>query len=476
MAHTRSLRSATLNDQQSRLNRTAVVHLVLVQSEQDVSDALRLAASHDLPVAVCAGRHAMGGQQFARCGVVLDMTRFSRVRAFDEERGRVTVEAGAYWPSLMEALDAMQLDAERPWAIRQKQTGVDRVSIGGSLAANAHGRGLRMPPLVDDCESLTLMDAEGQIHHCDRDTNAELFSLAIGGYGGFGVILTATLRLTRRQTLCRHVEAIPVADLIERATDHYNRGALYGDCQFATHLEGDAKKHPGILSCYRPTDGSPDPEKPGLSLSTAQWTDLVQLARADKRRAFAVYRDHYLKTDGQRYASDRHQCSPVFEGYLAAMSARGKVGHAIQHATEVITEVYVDPANLMPFLAACRSDSQQHGVDITYGTIRLIEPDHDTYLPWATQRWACIVVNLHVKHNPAGLAKAKRDFRRILDRALAHGGSFYLTYHRWAQRRHLDAAYPQMAGFLRHKQRYDPAGRFVSDWYRHLMTLYPEVA
>ena len=34
------------------------------------------------------------------------------------------------------------------WAFAQKQTGADRLTIGGSLSANMHGRGLTMPPFV----------------------------------------------------------------------------------------------------------------------------------------------------------------------------------------------------------------------------------------------------------------------------------------------------------------------------------------
>src|SRR2546422_5696952 len=49
-------------------------------------------------------------------------------------------------------VDAQQ-GAAQQWGIRQKQTGADRLSIGGALAANAHGRGLLFKPFVGDVES-----------------------------------------------------------------------------------------------------------------------------------------------------------------------------------------------------------------------------------------------------------------------------------------------------------------------------------
>lgn len=414
----------------------------------------------------------MGGQQFSTGGILLDMAEFNAVESLDTAHGLVTAQSGIYWPDLMRELDERQLGDAAPWCIRQKQTGADRISLGGSLAANAHGRGLRMPPIVGDIESFTLMDAKGDIHECSRQQNPDLFALAIGGYGCFGVVLTVTLRLNRRQTVQRRAAAIPIAELIDRAQEQLEAGALYGDCQFATHLNDPPGEHPGIFSAYHPVCGEPDPHDPDLSLSSDQWTGLIRLAQRDKPKAFDLYREHYLKTDGRKYASDRHQLSPVFEGYLAA-TQHDKPN---RFGTEMITEVYVDPTRLIELLTVCRADFEAHGVNMTYGTIRLIEPDTDTFLRWARRRSACIVVNLHVEHNPTDIDRVRGHFRRIFDRTIEHDGSFYLTYHRWAERQHLDAAYPQMIDFLRLKREHDPHERFASDWYRHLKSLYPEVS
>ena len=88
-------------------------------------------------------------------------------------------------------------------------------------------------------------------------------------------------------------------------------------------------------------------------------------------------------------------------------------------------------------------------------------------LAWARERWACVVFNLHVDHTPDGIARAAAHFRRLIDRAAALGGSYYLTYHRWASRDQVLACHPRMPEFMEEKRRYDPDGLFTSDWYRH---------
>src|SRR3546814_20168196 len=79
----------------------------------------------------------------------------------------------------------------------------------------------------------------------------------------------------------------------------------------------------------------------------------------------------------------------------------------------------------------------------------------------------CVVFNLHVRHDAAGLAAAADSFRALIDLALARGGSYYLTYHRWAARGQVEAAHPRFAEFLRAQRELDPAGRWRGDWYGH---------
>ena len=137
----------------------------------------------------------MGAQQFGTGSVLVDTTRLNRVLSFDPKEGIVEVEAGIQWPELIEYLLTVQKGRSHQWGIVQKQTGADRLSIGGAVAANVHGRGLRLKPIIADVESLVLVDRYGNLRTCSRRENAELFRLVIGGYGLFGIVSSVTLRL-----------------------------------------------------------------------------------------------------------------------------------------------------------------------------------------------------------------------------------------------------------------------------------------
>ena len=59
--------------------------------------------------------------------------------------------------------------------------------------------------------------------------------------------------------------------------------------------------------------------------------------------------------------------------------------------------------------------------------------------------------------------------------AIRRNGTYYLTYHRYAQRDQVLACYPNFPEFLRLKRTYDPDELFQSDWYRHYLAMFEDV-
>jgi FAD/FMN-containing dehydrogenase len=457
-----------VNDVHSRLNSTVVDRVVPVRSTDDARAAILGARDAGKAVCVSGGRHAMGGQQFATGGVLLDTRSYNGVRHFDTERGLIEVESGIQWPELIAWLVERQVGSEQQWGIQQKQTGADRLSIGGAVAANVHGRGLTLRPFVADVESLTLIDGTGQRRQCRRTENVELFRLVCGGYGLFGFVDTVTLRLVPRHKVRRAVEVDTAERLMERFDERIADGYRFGDFQFALDPRSDDFLRRGIFSCYRPVSNhTPIPEQQ-LSLAPADWKKLLWLAHFDKQAAWDRYTHHYLGTNGQVYWSDTHQLSTYIDDYHSWLDHETKAEHP---ATEIISELYVPRAALADFLAEAADDFRLNRVDCIYGTIRLIEQDTETFLAWAKQPYACTIFNLHTHHTPDGIEHSAAAFRRLIDMAARRDGSWFLTYHTFGTRSQLLQCYPELPEFLRLKRRYDPDERFQSEWYRHHVAL-----
>jgi FAD/FMN-containing dehydrogenase len=460
-------REIWVNDVHSQLNRTRVRELLLPRTRDELAEIVRLASQKGLPISVSGCRHSMGGQQFATDSICIDTRSLARVISFDQERGLIEAEAGIQWPKLIRAYLEAQADCAKQWGIAQKQTGADTFTLGGSLSSNVHGRGLAMKPLISNIESFTLINADGKSIRCSRDENNELFRVAIGGYGLFGLIDSVTLRLAPRQKLRRVVEIIRAGDLTKRFEERIDRKFLYGDFQFSVDEKSPDFLQRGVFSCYRPIDED-EPIVAEKKLRDSDWLELLRLAYTDREKAFKRYSEYYLSTNGQTYWSDTSQLSAYLPNY--AQKLRDQIGG--EKSSLIITEIYVPRADLPNFLAQAAELLRSNRTIVIYGTVRLIEKDDESFLAWAKESYACIIFNLLTLHTPDGIEALARSFRGLIDLAIARGGSYYLTYHKFAKPEQVIACYPQFKQFLDLKRKHDPTERFQSDWYRYYRTLF----
>lgn len=490
-----------VNDVHSQLNHTRVPGISRPETINDLQVILEKARLEKKPLSICGGRHSMGGQQFGTDMRLVDMRGMTSIFQMDGKQGIINVEAGIEWPELMSYLtdtrrpvlkdnnwllgkgdpnapmiqslaDDVQAGLSSRWGIRQKPTGTDTITLGGSLSSNVHGRGLKMMPICADVEGVSIVNAQGEIVECNRVFNPELFSHVLGGYGLFGLIYTVQLRLWIRKKVRRRVSVVRAADLMTAFDKAIADHALYGDFQFNIDPMSPDFMDQGIFSVYeRVNEDNGLVEIPPNQkvLSVEEWGQLVYLAHTQPGKAFQKYQDHYLATDGQIYWSDTSQLGPYRDNYHQRLDQKMK---AVIPATEMITELYVPRDELARFLSRASNLLKRQHDQLIYGTVRLIEKDKTTFLPWAKESYACIIINLHVQHSSPKLAKAKQAFQDLIDIAIAFGGSYYLTYHRWARKDQVLACYPQFPEFLKHKLDYDPEERCQSDWYRHYKAMF----
>ncbi|HEX4928536.1 MAG TPA: FAD-binding protein [Burkholderiales bacterium] len=129
-----------------------------------------------------------------RQGRAVEAACLDRILCSDAERGIIEVQAATPWRSLATRLRA---DETAPPTLLASA----RATVGDSVAANVAGPDGR--PAVLHVEALTLVTADGELRRLSRKSDAELFSLAIGGHGLFGTFYSITLRI---ESLARALE------------------------------------------------------------------------------------------------------------------------------------------------------------------------------------------------------------------------------------------------------------------------------
>jgi FAD/FMN-containing dehydrogenase len=453
---------ARVDDVFSHLNPTHVRGVVRVDSALGVQRAVAAARAANVPIAVAGGRHALGGQQFVTGGWVLDTRELRHVRNFDTVNGLLLVDAGMVWTEVLAFLSTTWEEDGQGWTILQKPIGADRTTIGGSLSANIHGHPIAYPPFVADVERFMIVGADGPPQAASRRQNQNLFRMAIGGYGLMGVVTEVTLRLIRRGKVERVVNEDAVENVVVAMRDRASDGHLYGEFLLSPNHESfnDFLRR-GVLTTWSPVPIETPIDPPSFPEETLR--ELLFLAHTDPYTAMRTAINLYVATNGRVEWTDQMQMGGLGEGYHQAIDEKtqGPPG------TDVITEIFVPRDQLTSFLAAARALLREGIVPLVHAAVRLTEADEETFLPWAKDRFACVTFHFHVPRSQAEVDRAAAAFRELVAEALERGGSFHLTYPRWATREQIEAAYPRFAEFLRLKRVYDPEERFQSDWYRH---------
>lgn len=144
--------------------------------------------------------------------VVLDLTRFNRILAWDPRVGRITMEPGVTIKALWQYALA---DGWWPPVV----PGTMFPTIGGCASMNVHGKNnFRVGPIGDHIEEFEILLPTGELKRCSRIENAELFSAAIGGFGMLGCFTSITMQMKRVYSGLLNVQAIAVESL-----DHMRR-------------------------------------------------------------------------------------------------------------------------------------------------------------------------------------------------------------------------------------------------------------
>jgi len=149
---------------------------------------------------------------------------FDRVLAFDEESGRLSVEAGA------RVGDVQRFALARGWYL-PVAPGHPAATIGGCIAADVHGknpaRDGTFRAVVEEIEVWT--PSEGAVV-AGIGHNTGLFNATFAGFGLTGIVVRATLRLAKPPAALI-VRRVPVANLIDAARvlrEAANAPVLYG--------------------------------------------------------------------------------------------------------------------------------------------------------------------------------------------------------------------------------------------------------
>jgi FAD/FMN-containing dehydrogenase len=453
--------AAGQRDDASRLNRTSVQVLV-PEGDMDtiiatVRSALANARDQNLPVSIGGARHSMGGQSLVEGGWLIDMTQVNGM-TLREDKTILRVGAGARWAAIIAFLHAH----DRAVAVMQSN---NSFSVGGSISVNCHGWQYGRAPIAETVVSFTLMKADGDVVTCSRSENTELFSLVLGGYGLFGIILEVELMVVPNERYRIEQYTVSSGDalsLYEEQVAQPGVAMAYGRMSvdakvFLSEVIVNVLRRDEELSLDQ--KALPPPAMPGIRRS---------LFRGSVDSNYGKHLRWWAETVVQpRIRAQTVERNNLMNEPVTVFENRKEV------STDILHEYFIPEDHVGPFVAALQRIIPEHEGNLLNVTIRHVAADQDTWLRYADQPMFAFVMLFNQKRTEAGETRMREMTRVLIDAALEEGGRYYLPYRLHATPEQFHRAYPMARTFFERKAQYDPDLLFQNAFYRRYAPIRP---
>ena len=430
----------TVNDV-TKLNPIVVAQ---VQTPRTAKEVAQLVRDHTGPVCIGGARHSQGGQIATEGCLFLDMRSMNRVLKLDLKSRRITVEAGITWRKIQETIDPHDLSLK----IMQSYS---NFTVGGSLSVNAHGRYVGEGPIVNAVESFVIVLADGSIVEASRTHNRDIFDAAIGGYGGIGVIVSATLDLVPNTKIRRVVDTMSVKNYRSYFFSRI-RNSRDAVMHNADIYPPDYRQLSAVT--WFKTDESvtvTDRLAPVGTPSRMQRFLMGWLSRGPLGKQIREY-----LYDPVQYSSG----SVEWRNYEASYDASELEPASRDRYTYALQEYFVPTSRFEMFEHKMAKILRASDAGVLNVSIRHANADKETFLSWAPQEMFSFVIYVEEGTKPEEQSAVRKWTAALIAEALSEGGTYYLPYQIVASRAQFLRAYPNAPKFFELKARLDPQCKF----------------
>ena len=397
-------------------------------------------------------------------GLVIDMQRFNKIHSIDPDTALVVVDGGVTLDQLMKAALPYGL-----WV--PVLPGTRQVTIGGAIGPDIHGKNHHSAgSFGNHVVSMDLLVASGEIltltpGGSDDDPDGELFWATVGGMGLTGIIVQATIRMTKTET------AFFIAD-----------GDLTSNFDETIEFHADGSEHNYTYSSAWFDAISPEPKLGRAAISRGSLATLDQLKELAPK----------LAKDPLKFSAPQLITVPdIFPNFTMNKLTMKAVGQAwwlksgeyrdqVQNLTQFYQPLdligewnrgygsrgflqyqFVVPREATSELKSIVRSIQASGHYSALNVFKLFGEGNRAPLSFPMPGWN-ICVDFPIK---PGLGHFLDELdKRVLD----FGGRLYLAKESRTSAEKFHQMYPQMQSWLDTRNQIDPTGVFASDMSRRL--------
>lgn len=437
----------------SHLNETRVSTIIQLAETKEaaiiqITDLVRRAKNEGKKISIAGAQHSMGGHTIYPDGILLDMKNFHYMQ-LDTTTNILLVGSGALWSEIIPYLDKKGKSV----AVMQSN---NSFSVGGSISVNCHGWQANTAPIASTVESFRLITANAEIVNCSRTENSELFSLALGGYGLFGVILDVKLRI--------------VDNAMYKIQQYIIKSSDYID-EFKRLVKPDT----AVRMAYGRININPNKFMKEAILSTFKITDATSIEPLKETSAAGLRRTVFRGSANSDYGKNLRWRAEKLSMYIIKgeeFSRNQLLNEGVEvfqntdtNYTDILHEYFIPTDSVGSFIDSLRTIIPGYQVDLLNITLRNVERDDDCFLRYADKEVFGFVMLFNQRRSSGAENEMRLLTQRLIDVAHSLGGTFYLPYRLHATKVQFYSIYPNAEAFFLLKRKYDSTGIFQNKFY-----------
>ncbi|GAA4216166.1 FAD/FMN-containing dehydrogenase [Sagittula marina] len=435
--------ATTLNDA-SGLSPTPIhKHIVVTEDPDDalialVRQELAAARKDGRALNVGAARHSMGGQAIPRNGTA--MTFDNGYVELDSASKTYRAHAGARWSQVISAVDP---DGFSPAVMQSNHD----FGVAATFSVNAHGWPVPYGPMGATVRALRMVLPSGDLVTCSPSQNADLFNLAMGGYGLIGVIVDLEVDMVPNSRLVPRfdvIEATDFADALDAVVKDPDVTMAYG----RLNVEREEFFTKALLVSYRETQDQtdlPPASGSGWMSHIASRIYRAQLGN-ETMKTFRWWNETSL---GPALGGHDVTRNSLINEPVVTLDDRNP------DRTDILHEYFVGLDRFGEFLTACRDVIPASYQEFLNVTLRYVAQDDQSVLSYAKVPRIAAVMSFSQEMTARAEADMARMTRELIDRISSIGGAYYLPYRPHATVAQLSQTYERAAEFSRAKRDLD---------------------
>lgn len=453
-------------DDVTKMNKTKIDKIYYPKSMDDIIQIIKLAKKNNKKIIASGQKHSMGGQSIVKNGFVIDMKFMNNILKFNKQKKLVTVESGITWSDLIVFLNNLGFS---PKTLQSYSS----FSVGGSISVNSHGI-TNDYGLHDSIIAIWILNYNTKLIKCNRIKNHKLFSLIIGGYGLFGIILKVKLKVTKNIFIKFNSNKIKVENFDKIYSKYLNNKLVkikiarinitnFNQIFLYIFTKKNNNNNKAISNLK---------EKPGqmskISRLLYKWilpNKIVQKIRYNLEdiigKPFDISND--IDSKNQLLYESATTLSKLYNPLINT------------NQTHILQEFFVPNKNFnewMKFIKYLFLQKQFEYIILLNITIRYVKKDTISFLKYAKNDMYAFVFYYRLPNTEIADKELMNIHNKLTTKVLKLDGTFYLPYRHHYNHKQLYIAYPEITDFFKLKKIYDPIELFSNLWYEKYKTIY----